>query len=114
MARLVNLHPNATEIGMSEKNKNGEKQLFIVVEGEKYVLSASLTEMVRAKKVTIDQLGDYEVRLMTHDKNGKPYEEPFNSLGLVGEDIKIKINGWKSATVGKAKELTVEALAELW
>jgi hypothetical protein len=114
MARLMNLHPNATEIGMSEKNKNGENQLFIVVEGEKYVLSKGLTELVRTKKVSVNQLGDYEVRLMTEDAQGKPYDKPFNSLGLPSEDIKVKINGWKAGTVGKTKELTVEALADLW
>ena len=111
MAQLKQMHPDATEIKMFSSNiKNAEKQLVVVIDGVSYTLSPRLNEMVRKKEITIEDLGDYEVRRV-EAKNG----DMINSLGLPSEDITVKLAGWKSKTTATApKQLTVEALAELW
>lgn len=111
MAQLKSMHANATEIKMFSSNiKNTGKQLVIVIDGVSYVLSPKLTEMVRKKEITIEDLGDYEVRSLEATDGSI-----INSLGMPSEDVTVKLNGWKTKTTATApKQLTVEALAELW
>lgn len=112
MAQLKTLHENAEEVKMFSSNiKNAEKQLVVVIDGLSYVLSPKLTEMVRKKEITIEDLGDYEVRSLQASDGSM-----INSLGMPSEDVTVKLNGWKSktATTTAPKELTVETLAELW
>lgn len=111
MAQLKALHPEAQEIKMFSSNiKNAAKQLVVVIDGVSYTLSPKLTEMVRKKEITIEDLGDYEVRNI-EAANG----DVINSLGMPSEDVTVKLAGWKSKAAASApKELTVEALAELW
>ena len=116
MAQLKTMHPNASEIKMFSSNiKNAAKQLVVIIDGVSYTLSPKLNEMVRKKEITIEDLGDYEVRYIDVTDETTGVTRTMNSLGMPSEDITVKLNGWKSKTTATApKQLTVEALAELW
>lgn len=111
MAQLKQMHPSAQEIKMFSSNiKNADKQLVVIIDGVSYVLSPKLTAMVRTKEITIEDLGDYEVRTLEAADGST-----INSLGMPSEDVTVKLTGWKSkATATAPKELTVETLASLW
>ena len=104
MLRLLDIHPNVKHIGMYSANvDNKDNQLLIVIDGVNYTLSVKLTEAVRSGKVKIDELGEYIVR----DVEGKD-GTTFKSLGYAGEDIQVKVTGWKASGVTTAKVITPE------
>ena len=84
---------------LADKNK----QVVVVINGERFTLSPKLSADFRSKKVSIEELGDYTVR----DVEGAD-GTTFKSLGYAGEDIQVKITEWKSSGKTTAKVLSVE------
>ena len=107
---LKNLHPNVEEIAMYSSNlANAKKQVVIVIDGTQYTLSPRLTEDFRTKKVGVDELGDYVVRVMDLKDEDDNVIGHMNSLGYAGEDTIVAVN-WKKTDKVATKKVT---LAEL-
>ena len=102
---LKEICPSVETFGVFETNlANKESQLLIVVNGKKFTLSDDLTKLVRSKKVSFNNLGDYLVR----DVIGKD-GTAFQSLGLRGEKLVSGVE-WSNSNVSADKPLTVQEL----
>lgn len=103
---LASIHPSATEVGFYSKNlKDANKQVVVTVDGDSYVLSPALTALFRAKTITTNDLGAYEVRGIKLDDGTS-----LNSLGMPGEDIKVQVAWATGAAVAKVEVKTQEDL----
>lgn len=101
--KLRELHNNVANIGIFEKNFEGSKRMVINVEGTQYTLSEKLSADIRAGKVQLDELGDFEVREVEAQDGTK-----FFSLGYVGGELTtVVIGSWKGATKVEKKELSL-------
>lgn len=106
---LSQLMPVVNSTKMFSSNlADPDKQLVISFNGEKFTLSKKLTEDFRAERVSIAQLGDYEVR----DVEGAD-GTTFKSLGYSGEDITVNGVTWKASPATKktftAEEFTLKS-----
>ena len=92
--KLIEMIPQVKTFGVFPTNlANPESQMLIVVNGQQITLSRKLTDLVRSKKVTLPQLGEYTIR----EVEGKKDKKPFLSLGLMGE-TEIEKFAWESGT----------------
>ncbi len=99
MAALRELQSAVESVKMFSTNLQDQtKRVVISINGERYTLSPKLSDMLRKKEITLSELGDFEVRTVEAQDG-----TTFNSLGLPGEDLEIKIAGWKSGKVAAAK-----------
>jgi hypothetical protein len=103
---LKDLVQSATsQVGMFSSNlANKAKQVIIKVEGISYTLSPKLTADFRAKRVKLDELGEYVVRTIALDDG-----TIMNSLGYPGEDVNVVVN-FKNSTATPKKITTVDEL----